>query len=140
MKSWVIALLITAVAVPSFIIGTNMIATVTSVATAPGRVIQQTLKTDNIIQNYEWFYQQNADIEAQRQKIDIYQTSLDTIMAGIGSRTPLFFESQDISRTRVALNGAKSKLTQMIAAYNAASKMQTRNVFKDWNLPAEITL
>lgn len=39
----------------------NALNTASSVATAPGRVVQQTMQTDNIINNYEWFHQAQGD-------------------------------------------------------------------------------
>lgn len=54
-------------------IGLSWLGVIGSVATAPARVMKETLKTDNIIQSYEWFYDVNANYQARVNQVTQYQ-------------------------------------------------------------------
>lgn len=78
-------------------------------------VVKQVTSANAIIQNYEWFYDMKAQIDATRGK---YRIAKDAGM-------------QEAPGILMVLEG-------MIAEYNSRSKQTTRNLWKSPDLPYEI--
>jgi hypothetical protein len=95
------------------------------------------LDADNAIYNYEWFKQQKEDIDATGRKYknaeDAYNSYIESIT---GEKT--FEDKNEIARLNTIKLGIKNQLEQMIANYNARTKMATRNIFQDGVLPTYI--
>lgn len=60
----------------ALLLALNFAGTVSSVATAPGRVIQRTMETNNIITNYEWFHQTHAAYTGRVSQIRVHKSLL----------------------------------------------------------------
>lgn len=99
-------------------------------------VIDRTINADNAIYNYEWFKSQVEAIKAQERKIIIANESIISFEASAGQRTTWTFEDKiEDARLKSVVQGNKSQLEDMIAVYNARSKMATRNIFQDGLIP-----
>lgn len=96
-----------------------------SVATAPGRVIQETLKTDNIIQSYEWFYDVNAAYTARSRQIADFTSFLSDPENDVKEKRML----------RVEVSAVKQSCRDLVTKYNANSEKMNKSIFKGWSLP-----
>jgi hypothetical protein len=107
----------------------NIFLTATSVATAPGRVIQKTLETDNIIQSYEWFYDVNASYQARLNQIKQFKR---------------LYASEDNQREktnlRIELAAMQQTCRDLATKYNANSEKVNKSIFKGWSLPSFISI
>lgn len=111
-----------------------------SLSTVEG-VVDKTLTADNAIYNYEWFKQQKEDISAIESKIEIAQTSLDTFISSAGPRKDWTFEDKsEAARLGAIKQGLQSQYQDMIANYNARSKMANRSIFLDGKIPSVIQM
>lgn len=119
-----------AVAALSFAVpvGCSLIGGAASVATAPGRVVSKTMQTDNIIGNYEAFFNRKAQY--------------DTRIAQIGTQVVAVADNEDpaeASRLRVELAAMRQSCRTLAAQYNADSAKLNRSVFKSNDLPATLS-
>ena len=99
--------------------------------------LDNVINADNAIYNYEWFKQKKEDIDAGKKKLISGRTSYDSFKMSLPTdRTQWGFEDKnEDARLRTIVLGLENHLTQMIADYNARSKMATRNIFEDHVLP-----
>lgn len=95
-----------------------------SVASAPSRVINKTLQTDNIIFNYERFFDISANFTSRVAQIKQYKEFLST-------------ETDPIEK--VSLRTEKAAMQQscreLATKYNADSQKMNRSLFRDKDLP-----
>lgn len=102
--------------------------TVLSVVSAPGRVIQETLKTNNIINNYEMFFDLNAGYD--RRVADIQSQRL-MLEGATGA---------ELNRLKIELVGLQQTCRDLVARYNAASEKENRALFKANKLPESLEI
>lgn len=105
------------------IVGVSYMFTAADVATAPGRVVSQTVRTDNIIGNYEAFFDLKASYDGRTAQIKALKTQLAT---ETGS---------DRRYTQTDLNGASQSCRATAQKYNADSQKINRSAFKSSGLP-----
>ena len=99
-------------------------------------VIDKTVNADNAIYNYEWFKQRYEDIQANKAKIAIADKAVLDFEASAGARSAWDFQDkQEASRLRAITQGLRSHQEQIIADYNARSKMANRNIFINGIVP-----
>jgi len=105
----------------------------------PARIVQKTFDADNVLYNYEWFKQQNADIIAIGTKSANAQAALESFEASAGPRSSWTFEDKqrDMQLASIAF-GLKNQRASMVAEYNARSSMANRSIFKTGELPDHI--
>lgn len=105
----------------------------------PARIVQKTFDADNVIYNYEWFKQQNADIQSITTKATNADASVKEFEAAAGERSTWTFEDKqrEAQLSSVAL-GLKNQRASMVAEYNARSQMANRSIFKTGDLPLTI--
>lgn len=100
-----------------------------SVLTAPSRVVQRTLQTDNILSNYEFFHDANQRFASRVHQIN---QSAD-FLAKEG-------DLEERGRLRMELAAQQQSCRELVADYNANSLKINRSLFKDrglpWNLDA----
>lgn len=101
----------------------NVVGTATSIATAPGRVIQKTLQTDNIISSYEWYFDTNAQFNARIGQIATHKQIL-------GETT----DDAEKSRLRMEMASMQQSCRELAERYNANSMKMNKTIFKDWRL------
>lgn len=99
-----------------------------SVATAPARVVSRTLQTDNILQNYELFFDLNGQFNARTAQIE--------------SQKHVLAEETDPDekrRLRMELGAMQQSCRDIANQYNMNSQKQNRDLFKARNLPETLT-
>lgn len=119
---WVV---IASIALP---IGCSIISTTNSVTTAPGRVVRRTLQTDNIIGNYELFFDLKAQFDVRTAQVRQQQAFLDAES-----------DPDERRRLRMELAAMQQSCRDLAAQYNANSEKLNRDVFKSQNLPESLT-
>lgn len=99
----------------------------TSAATAPARVITKTLETNNILYNYEYFFDVNAAYETRVGQIKQYKVFMET-------------ESDPAEKIRLRTEQGAMQQTcrELVAKYNANSQKANRNLFKARDLPSQL--
>ena len=109
------------------------------VINTPGAVISKTLNTDNIITNYEWFKTQYNDIQAIDEKIKVNHDQIDQFKLDAGPRDKWTFEDKnELARLNSISAGLAGSRAEMVATYNARSKMANRSIFKSNDLPETV--
>lgn len=100
-----------------------------SALTAPARVANKTLQTDNIIQSYEWFYDVNAAFEARANQIQQFRALLASE------------ESTDEKRRlRIDMTAMQQTCRDLVTKYNANSEKMNKSIFKGWSLPEALNI
>lgn len=105
------------------VIGLSYFFTAANVATAPGRVVSDTVKTSNIIGNYEAFFDTKAGYDTRVAQIKEIKARIET-----ESGTDRRYSQTDLSGTRQMCRSLAQK-------YNADSQKLNRGAFKSAGLP-----
>jgi len=99
-------------------------------------ITDKTLDADNVIYNYEWFKQQVEDIKATENKRDRALKTVIDFREFAGNRANWTFEDKtEYSRLSTVHQGLENHLEDLVATYNARSKMANRSIFKDGLIP-----
>jgi len=118
------AVLVTALLIATIVGVGHLFGVFGSVATAPGRVINKTLETDNIILSYERFHDLNAGFNARLAQAKSHKTLL-------AQET----DQGEKRRLRVELSAMQQSCREVAEKYNADSEKENHAVFKSKNLP-----
>ena len=108
-------------------IGLSLLSTVTTIATAPGRVISKTMETNNIINNYEWFHDAHQAYLAKVQNIATH-SKLINLAKSDG-------DNEEVSRLRVEVSGMQMFCTDLAKKFNANAAKINKNIFKGTPVP-----
>lgn len=111
----------------------------TMFVTAPARIAVQTMRTDNIVGNYEWFRQQVQDIRTAKQRYENNKETYDAYVASLGPDRTAWTSSdrQEANRLQSIVLGSKNFYVDLVNDYNARASMDNRSMFKDgldWTL------
>jgi len=99
-------------------------------------VIDKTMTGENAILNYEWFKQQVESIRAVEKKIMISKKQIIEFKEMFGETSTWSFETKnEYARLSSIKMGQMSQLEDMVATYNARTKMANRNLFNDDLMP-----
>lgn len=98
----------------------------TSVVTAPARVINKTLETDNIIYNYEWFHDTSRAFGARVNQIASHKRAMATVSAD---------DRAELNRYRIEIEGMRQSCRDMAAHYNANASKVNRSIFMGTSVP-----
>lgn len=120
------AALIFLVAAP---VGCSLYSTFTTTATAPSRVINRTLSTDNILQNYNQFFDRNANYNVRLKQITDNK-------ADLAAET----DPDEKYRLRTELKAVRYSCRELAASYNADSEKLTAAPFKAHKLPYRLNM
>lgn len=101
--------------------------TFSSAVSAPSRVINKTLQTDNIIFNYERFFDVNANFTSRVAQVKQYKEFL-------GTET----DPAEKVRLRTEMAAMQQSCRELATKYNADSQKMNRSLFKDRDLPYEL--
>lgn len=112
----------------ALILFVGFLGTVTSIISAPGRVLQETLKTNNIIDNYEMYFDLNAGYERRVADIQSQKLMLDGASGA------------ELNRLKIELVGLQQTCRDLVTRYNAASEKANRSLFKSNNLPESLEI
>jgi hypothetical protein len=107
----------------------HVLGVIGTVATAPGRVLNRTLGTDNIVSSYEWFFDTNAQFDARRSQIKAHSALVKAEE-----------DSRERSRLNIELGAMQQSCRDMATKYNANSEKMNKSVFKSRGLPESLQL
>ena len=108
--------------------------------TAPARavtgVVDRTLNADNVLANYEWFKQTYQDVLA----LEIQQSNADSALTRFlrisGPHTQWGYQTEaEYGRLNSVVLGIQNQRQNLVAQYNARSRMVNRSLFKTHDLP-----
>lgn len=105
-------------------VGCSLYSVYSSVTTAPARVINKTLQTNNILTNYELFHDESKQFEAR--------------LAQVSEQRGFLADEKDAaerSRLRMEMAAQQQSCRELAADYNANSLKLNRQLFKDRGLP-----
>lgn len=103
--------------------------TLSTIISTPGRVINKTLETNNVIQSYEWFYDTNAAYISRLNQLNQYKE----FMAAEEDK----FERR---RVRIELAAMQQTCRDIATRYNANSEKMNKSIFKGWELPNTLSV
>ncbi len=105
------------------------------------RIIDKTIDADNVIYNYEWFKQRHQDVQAIDTKIEQANQAVNQFKDDNGERSGWdMFDKQEYDRLNSVAIGLQQQRADIVAEYNARSRMANRSIFKagDTELPETI--
>ncbi len=113
--------------------------TVTTQIDSAGNIIDKTYDADNAVYNYEWFKMQYEKIQANRNQIQVMIDSLAEFKQTYGGNaTDWDYETkQEYNRLNTIKIGLMNQEENLVAEYNARSKMANREIFQD-KLPLSV--
>lgn len=94
-----------------------------------GAVVEKTLNSDNVLNNYEWFFDTNAQYESRRGQI--------TAHAGL---VKVEQDQKERSRLNMELAAMRQSCRDMAAKYNANSEKANKSIFKSKGLPEALNI
>lgn len=112
------------IAVP---VGCSVISMINTAATAPARVVNKTLETNNIIMNYELFHDEEQNFRARVMQVNQSKKFLDAEL-----------DAGEKARLRMELAAQQQSCRELVADYNSNSEKLNRKVFKDRGLPFQL--
>lgn len=106
--------------------------TVTEQIKSGSEIIEKTYDPDKAITDYEWFKQRYEDIIACKQNAEATKKQITDFKETFGNASEWdIFNTQQYSRLQTTYTGEVQYCNDIIADYNARSKMATRNIFSD---------
>lgn len=103
--------------------------TFSSVATAPSRVINKTLETDNIIQSYEWFHDANAQFKARVAQVQQFK----------GFNADPANDAGERSRIRMEMAAIQQSCRDLANKYNANATKTNKAIFMGRDAPESLS-
>lgn len=110
-------------------VGCGLYSVFTTTVSAPGRVINRTLSTDNILQNYNQFFDRNANYNVRLKQITDNK-------ADLAAET----DPDEKYRLRTELKAVRYSCRELAASYNADSQKLTAAPFKSHKLPYTLNM
>lgn len=98
--------------------------TISNVLSAPGRVLNKTIETNNIIFNYELFFDLNSNFDSRVSQVNQYKLLLSNET-----------DKQEKINLRTELAGMQQSCRELANKYNTDSQKLNVGLFKDRNLP-----
>lgn len=89
-------------------------------------VVERTLAPDNIIHNYEWFYDTSKAFEARSAQIISYKADMVTAV------------DSEKSKMRIELQAMRQVCRDLAARYNANSEKANRSIFMGGGVPNQL--
>lgn len=108
-----------------FVVIGSLAGSFVSAVTAPSRVASQTLGTNNIITNYEWFHQAHANYQGRVRQIAAHRKLVDGA-AG---------QPAEASRLTMELAAMQQSCRELATTYNARATMTNRSIFMGREAP-----
>lgn len=107
----------------------SYIHTAAVVATAPSRVITKTMETNNIINNYEWFHDVNAQYKSRVAQINEYE-----------GRNKIETDKTERNRLAVELSALRQTCRDLAVRYNANATKSNRSIFMGTETPETLSM
>jgi len=115
-------------------------------ATQPARtaeeIREQTFSGENVIYQYEQFFDRLEEIRANHKKIRNAEQRFETFKTGLPTEPGkwTYNQRQEYERENVVVTGLKNTIEDKMAIYNAHASKINRNIFMDDNLPHRVSL
>lgn len=90
-------------------------------------LLDKTFDADNIIHNYEWFYDVNASYRARVSQIE-------------GHKSLLVDAGDDRRHVQIEIAAMQQTCRELAEKYNANSQKMNRSIFKGWSLPHKLSM
>lgn len=119
-----VAATLAVVAIP---VGCSFLSTATTVATAPSRVINQTLETNNIIASYDWFFAVNAQYNSKVAQLTQQKQFLADEL-----------DPAEKQKLRMEVSAIQQSCRELSNNYNANSEKMNMSFFRDKDLPSAL--
>ncbi len=103
------------------VIGLGYVSTLIGVSTIPARVVNDSISTQNIISNYENFYNIKSGYDSRVSQINRMSKNLD-----------------NDKYSRIDMAGVQQKCVELALEYNSKSEMINRNFTKADDLPSSL--
>lgn len=112
--------------------------TVVTQIDSAGNIIDRTYDAESAIYNYEWFKTQYEDIEATERIITNTKAEMNAYRDMYGNASVWDWQTrQDYNSLQGKYLGQQNFYEDLVADYNARSKMANREIFKD-KLPLHV--
>lgn len=106
----------------------------------PTEINNRVMNANNAIQSYEWFIQQEKDIERlysqEKNHIDAFDRFKESLPTDKSKWS--YFDKDEYQKLSSNITAQKDMVNRAIQNYNAKSAMVTKNIFKD-NLPSNLS-
>lgn len=123
-----------------FVVIAGVVLNFAGVFSAPGKILSNTFQPENVIHNYEWFYNKYHSVKAYEGQIVEAEAALASFTEAAGERSNWTFEDKtEWSRLNSVVLGLKNQRRSAIEDYNAKSQMVNREIFKGGDLPETLT-
>ena len=136
---WTMRRMFTHVALPAFVFFALL--SLLGVISLPFRtargIAERTLNSDNVLQNYEWFKQTHQDVLAADVQLQNAKLALEDFRAN-NPRPWDYPTSTEAARLGSIVLGIQNQRQNLVAQYNARSRMLNRSLFKTNDLPEEL--
>lgn len=106
----------------------SFVMTASSVATAPARVVSRTLETGNIINNYEWFHDANAQYRSR------------VAQAAEHKQMMAATDSAERNRLSIELSAIRQSCRDLATRYNANATKSNRSIFMGRDAPETLSM
>lgn len=109
----------------------------------PAAVMNEVLDKDNIIYNYQWYFDTFNACKSLDKKIITAEDDVTTFeeqMKGTPRNEWGFTNTGEYSRLQSVVTGLKNQRADLAGEYNSRSSQATRNWFKNNKLPATIPI
>jgi len=94
---------------------------------------------NRMVYTYEWFYNTEADAKAYAAQIVTANQSIADFKSVHQGDLGSYVNSTELSRLMSVAQGLQNELISTVNSYNAAAKDITRGMFRNWNLPTELS-
>jgi hypothetical protein len=109
------------------VVGVSLIGAGASVGTAPGRMVSDTMRTQNIKQSYEYFHDASNNFEASVAQVTQYK-------AFVQSET----DAAERSRLRIEMAAIQQGCRNLAAEYNSNSAKVNHGIFRGTSTPSAL--
>jgi hypothetical protein len=98
------------------------------------------MNADNAINSYEWFIQQEKDIERMYTQEQTHLEAFNRFKESLPENRSeySYFDKEEYQKLSSNITAQTDMLNRAIQNYNAKSAMVTKNIFKD-NLPSNLS-
>lgn len=98
-----------------------------SVVTAPSRVVTRTLETDNIISNYEWFHDAFGNYKSRVAQVKAHRQTLAEAT-----------DPAEKTRLRIEINAISQACRELANRYNANATKTNKSIFMGREAPESL--
>jgi hypothetical protein len=94
---------------------------------------------NRMVYNYEWFYNTEADAKAYSQQIVTANQQIATFRVDHANDLNTYANTTELARLESVEQGLQNELVSTCNNYDAAVGDVTRDLFRNWSLPTNLT-